>query len=147
MKNLLITLLVVMASCGEKQERKEGPMKPERALTEEMELSGSYVLAQLKSEEITSEDISLKIDEDRKEVMGNAGCNRFSAFYERDGNDINFQEPASTKMYCEGKMEREKEVINLFSEITGVQKDGEYIVFSSENGDPVFRAKKTKNRE
>lgn len=136
-----------MASCGDKQENKEDPMKPQRAVSEEMDLSGSYVLAQLKDEEITSEEISLKIDEKRKEVMGNAGCNRFSAQYERDGNNITFQEPASTKMFCEGKMEREKDIIDLFSTISGVQQEGRDIVFISENGDPVFRARKTNDRE
>jgi heat shock protein HslJ len=147
MKNLLLIILVFMTSCGDKQEKREDPMKPQRAVSEEMNLSGSYVLAQIRNEEITSEEISLKIDEKRKEVMGNAGCNRFSAQYERDGNNITFQEPASTKMFCEGKMEREKDIIELFATISGVQQDGRDIVFISENGDPVFRARKTNDRE
>lgn len=147
MKNFILILLVVMTSCGDKQEKKEDPMKPQRAISEDMDLSGSYVLAQLRNEDITSEEIRLRIDEDRQEIMGNAGCNRFSAQYERDGDTITFQDPVSTKMFCEGKMEREKEVIDLFSSITGVQQDGEHIIFTSENGDPVFRVKKTNERE
>jgi heat shock protein HslJ len=97
MKNLLLILLVVMTSCGDKQEKKEDPMQPQRAVSEEMDLSGSYVFAQLRDEEITSEEISLKIDEERKEVMGNAGCNRFSVQYERDGNNISFRSRQAQK--------------------------------------------------
>lgn len=122
-------------------------MQPQRAVTGEMDLTGSYVLSQLKGKDISFEQISLQIDTKRQEVRGNAGCNRFSVPYDKQGNEISFQEPVSTKMFCEGKMEREKEIIDLFSSITRVEQDGEKVIFLDENRDPVFRAQKTKNRE
>ncbi len=146
MKNIVLILLVFLASCGE-QKDKEGPMKPQRAVTGEMDLSGSYVISKLKGKDISFEQISLRIDTDRNEIMGNAGCNRFSIPYNLDGNEISFQEPVSTKMFCEGKMEREKEIMDLFSVITKIEMDKEIVIFIDENGDPVFRAKKTNDRE
>ncbi|MCM4160578.1 META domain-containing protein [Antarcticibacterium flavum] len=146
MKNMLLIFLVFMVSCGEQKDKKD-PMQPQRAVTGEMDLLGSYILSQLRGKDISFEQISLRIDTTRQEIMGNAGCNRFSIRYNATGKEISFQDPVSTKMFCEGKMEREKEIMDLFSTISSVEMDEENVIFLDDNGDPVFRAKKTNERE
>lgn len=147
MKYLMLLLVLFFFSCGDKQEQQEEPMKPKTGISEEMELSGSYVLKQLRKKDVASEDITMRMDEKRNEVMGNAGCNRFSARYERNGNEIVFQQPVSTKMFCEGKMEREQEIMDLFSEIAEVKEQGNNLIFISKSGETLITIEKTTNRE
>lgn len=54
----------------------------------------------------------LKFDEEDREITGKAFCNTISADYERMGdNQITFQEITSTKIYCEGVMDLENQMI------------------------------------
>lgn len=54
----------------------------------------------------------LKFDGDDLEVKGKAFCNTITADYERMGdNQVTFQEITSTKMYCDGVMDLENQMI------------------------------------
>lgn len=142
MRFLTLLFLMIFISCGDKKEQQEDPMKPKTGISEDMELSGSYVLRQLRNEDVSSEEITLNIDEERKEIMGNAGCNRFSARYEREGENIEIEQPVSTKMFCEGKMEREQEIIDLLTEISKVGEQENRLIFSSESGENILTVQK-----
>lgn len=55
----------------------------------------------------------LKFDGEDLEVAGKAFCNSIKADYERMGdNQITFQEITSTKMFCEGIMNLEEQMIS-----------------------------------
>ena len=54
----------------------------------------------------------LVFDGEDLEVKGKAFCNSISADYERMGDDqITFQEITSTKMYCDGVMDLENQMV------------------------------------
>ena len=54
----------------------------------------------------------LGFDGEDLEVKGKAFCNSISADYERMGDDqITFQEITSTKMYCDGVMDLENQMV------------------------------------
>ena len=54
----------------------------------------------------------LKFDGKDLEVRGKAFCNTITADYERMGdNQLTFQEITSTKMYCEGVMDLENQMV------------------------------------
>ena len=54
----------------------------------------------------------LKFDEEDRETQGKAFCNSISAEYERMGdNQITFDEVISTKMYCDGVMDLENQMV------------------------------------
>ena len=54
----------------------------------------------------------LKFDEEDREIQGRAFCNSITAEYERMGDaQITFQEVISTKMYCDGVMDLENQMI------------------------------------
>lgn len=142
---LLVFVLVVLSSCKDR-ENKENILQ-DHATYPGMELRGSYVLMQLRSEDLSSEEIILEIDEDKKELSGSIGCNRFSVRYERDGNQINFDEPVGTKAFCAGKMETEEEIYEVVSEISKVQEEGNELIFLSEDNEPLLRVQKTEASE
>jgi heat shock protein HslJ len=49
-------------------------------------------------------------DKDRK-IAGKAACNSIFADYELTGNKLSFSGIGSTKMYCEGLMDQENQII------------------------------------
>lgn len=138
---LLIVIVVVLSSCKDR-ENKENILQ-DHATYPGMELRGSYVIMQLRAEDISSEELILEIDEDKKELSGSTGCNRFSVRYERDGNKINFQKPVGTKAFCAGRMETEEEIYDVLSRISEVEQEGEELIFLSNDNEPLLRVQKT----
>lgn len=145
MKNFLFLFLIILISCGEKQDSKEDPMKPKTGISEDMKLSGSYFITQLANEDVSSEEINLTFDEKRKELRGNAGCNRFSAAFEKDGNKITFSDPVGTRMFCDGKMERENQVMELLPKIAEVRENEDNMIFLSNEGERLLTVQKNGN--
>ena len=47
------------------------------------------------------------LDIDAQKVSGNAGCNRFNGPIQVDGSTVKFGPLATTRMFCDGKMEAE----------------------------------------
>lgn len=145
MKNFLFLFLIIFLSCGEKAERDTNPMQPKTGIPGDLELSGSYFIKQLGEEDVSSEEIDLTFDQKRQELRGNAGCNRFSSAYKRDGNKISFSEPVGTRMFCDGKMEREGQVIKILPKITEVREKEDNLVFLSNQGEQLLTVEKNEN--
>ncbi|UJH92990.1 META domain-containing protein [Antarcticibacterium sp. 1MA-6-2] len=90
--------------------------------------------------------MDLTFDEKRKELRGNAGCNpRFSSGFERDGRKITFSEPVSTRMFCDGKMERENQVMEILPKITEMRKNEDNVIFLSNEGEQLLMVQKNGN--
>jgi heat shock protein HslJ len=45
-------------------------------------------------------------------ASGRASCNSFSAEYELKRNKVHFSNPVSTRMYCEGLMDKENQILS-----------------------------------
>lgn len=54
----------------------------------------------------------LKFDEKENRISGRAVCNSFFSSYKMEGDKISFSPIGSTKMYCEGSMEDEDQIIS-----------------------------------
>ena len=145
MKKLLITLLVILNSCGSNQERAENNDSIE--VTTPVKLHGYYLLSELKDKNVGGEDILFRFDSIKSEVAGNAGCNRFLSTYAHRERNIKFQPAVSTKMYCEGKMEREMEIIDLLPEVSEIIQQNEDILLLSEDNELLLKLKKTNKSE
>lgn len=57
------------------------------------------------------DDVFIKFNETELKVNGKSGCNSFFADFERSGSKIVFGTPGSTKMFCGGAMEQEKQLL------------------------------------
>ncbi len=64
----------------------------------------------------------IKFDEKENKISGKAACNSFFSEYEMIGQKITFSGIGSTKMYCEGIMDDENQII------TQLQKTSRYEV-------------------
>ena len=71
-----------------------------------------------------------------------AGCNNISGSYTIKGNTIDFGEPISTLMYCDGKMENESALISTLITTTNMSfKNGKLVLSNStstESFTPTF---------
>ena len=137
--------MVILNSCGSNQERAENNTEFEDRVPES--LHGYYLLSELKTENVSGEDILFRFDSIKSEVAGNAGCNRFLSTYVHREKNINFQPAVSTKMYCEGKMEREIEIIDLLPEVSEIIQQNEDVLLLSEENELLLKLKKTNRSE
>ncbi|QED38336.1 META domain-containing protein [Antarcticibacterium arcticum] len=144
MKKFMFALLILFYSCGSNQENKSGGEDNDLVSAENIELSGNYMIRNIRAENVASEKIELKFDSTRQEFSGNAGCNRFSSGYERSGIKVTFKPVVSTKMYCEGKMEMESAITEILPEITQMVLQNGELVFINENLDPLLTIEKIK---
>ena len=107
-------------------------------------LSGEYQLITLKDENVSSEDIYLKIDDKGESLMINAGCNVLRVDFIQENEYISFQPPLSTKMYCEGKMTYENTLNLILPDISEIQGREDKLVFLSEENEELLTVRKTK---
>lgn len=108
----------------------------------ELKLHGNYHLKELNLKDVSSEKMMLKFDSIQKSVSGYAGCNSFGAGFEHSAEKIKFTDAMSTEMYCEGKMEREKEIMDALPKISEVTTIKEQIVFYSGNNERLLTIQK-----
>ncbi len=145
MRNILIFLVAILISCGSNQEKVNYNGEFEAETT--TKLHGNYIVSDLKSTNVGGEGIILRFDSIKSEVVGNAGCNRFNSVYRHIDHSIKFQQAISTKMYCEGKMEREKEIIEILPEISEVIRQNEEVLLLSAENELLLKLNKTNRSE
>lgn len=142
---MLMVVFLILASCGNLQENGSEIQEPQTA--ENLLLDGNYLVMQVRSEDIASQEVVFLFNDKVKQLSANAGCNRFRASYDRTGKNITFEEAMSTKMYCEGKMQLENELISLLPHVSEIKKMGNEIGFYSEDNEQLLTLRKTGNRE
>lgn len=77
-----------------------------------------WLLTELNGKDISTveslKSISVLYSKDDKKVSGFAGCNSFTGSFEMNGSEISAT-LASTRMFCEGKMEIETEFLKVLN--------------------------------
>ncbi len=58
---------------------------------------------------------SARFNSDDGQVSGSAGCNHYFAVYELDGENLTIRDMGSTEMWCEGKMDQEREFMDILN--------------------------------
>jgi len=74
----------------------------------------------------------LKFDEKENKVSGKAVCNSFSSDYEMVGQKITFSGINSTKMYCEGIMDDENQIITQLQKTSRHEVKSDKLYFYDE---------------
>lgn len=100
MKHLILVISIfILKSCGSSQDVASA------ANTTNMKtnniISGTYVIEQLETSNITIHELTLEFDSKTNKVSGFAGCNRFFGTYSTNGNAISFSELGATRMMCQ----------------------------------------------
>lgn len=106
--SLAILLLIFTASCDETQ----------RVFNTagNVQLNGNYTINEVKGKSYTPKGLVMTFDALNKGINVTTECNNMFGTYTLDLYAINFSEMASTKKYCEEKMDAEKEIGEALSE-------------------------------
>lgn len=126
MKKIVFAFLaLVIASCGSSKEVIA-------------KLDGEYQLRTLDGEDISSEDLTFTFTPSENRVSGETTCNGFSAQYTQENNVLTIGRAMSTRMYCEGRMDKEQKIISSLEDVARVEKNGKDLVFYSTNKKRLF---------
>lgn len=71
---------------------------------------GVYTISTIAEKDYSGKALTLHFDTEHNSVHGTTDCNGISSAYEINGNQITFGPVMATKMYCEGKMDAEREL-------------------------------------
>jgi heat shock protein HslJ len=95
-----------------------------------------WMLVELNGKDISTVEsikpISVLFQKEGKKVSGFAGCNSFTGSYETDGATISAT-LASTRMFCEGKMEIETEFLKVLNTPYKHKVEGGHLYFRDKN--------------
>lgn len=73
----------------------------------------------------------IKFDEKENKISGKALCNSYFSDYEMIGQKITFSSVGSTKMYCEGMMDEENQIITQLQKTKRYEVKSDFLYFYS----------------
>ncbi len=87
--------------------------------------NGTYKVLTVGGESADDKEATFEINTEQNRISGTTGCNTFGNEFEVNGDKIEMSLARVTKMYCEGKMEFERDFLKNFSraEAFGYKKD------------------------
>jgi heat shock protein HslJ len=110
-------------------------------------LHGEYRVIEIDAEQSLENEIIFDFNPVGNRVSGNTGCNRFSANYSQQGNNLEFSTPMNTRKYCKGKMEVEKQILSSLEKASRLDRNGKEIVVYSNNDIPLMTLIKIEQSE
>jgi putative lipoprotein len=127
---ILAAALLLSASCAASPAAKEkdARMPIENTDWRLVELSGRNMT------QTPGRASTLRLVAEGRKAAGNAGCNRFGGTYALEGSGLRFSPLLSTKMYCEGAMEREHAFLAALSATTGYRIEGNNLLLLGPDG-------------
>lgn len=130
----LISLLgLLVVSC-------DTAKKPAEKITE-ANLSGTYRIVEILGKDYAEEGLIMEIETTTNTFNVKTPCNGVFGKFILDDSAIQFESVAATKMYCEGKMQPEKDLTAALTETVSLGKERAALVFySGENEKAVLRA-------
>lgn len=129
---LFVFAIILSASCANTAD----------TVTNEM-LDGDFKLTGIRGNSSSGEEIILNFNPIGNILSGSTGCNRFSANFHQDGNEIVITTPISTRKFCEGKMKTEQRILESLEEISKFTRTGNEFVFFSEGNQPLITLTKS----
>lgn len=118
MKTLVLFVMVAIASCT--------AIKPTSDLPKLGE--SNWTLTAIEQRAVSFGDrATVKFDEKENKIAGKAVCNSFFSEYEMIGNKITFTGVGSTKMYCEGVMDQENQIISNLQKTTRYEVKADFL--------------------
>lgn len=107
---ILTTILSFNLSCNSSKKSTE---------TKENEpLEGTFKVEMLQEKSVAEKELELTFNAEDNSFNGTTECNSIFGTYKAEGQKITFQPVGATKMYCEGKMESEKNIKEAFAKAT-----------------------------
>jgi len=99
-------------------------------------LTGSYTLVDMNGKTMVGNSMELIFNSNDNSIAGSSGCNKLFGSYTQDGDQLKFEGFGTTKMYCDGKMDLEREFIQGLTAVNSLaMADGMIIL---KNNDSVL---------
>lgn len=117
----IFILLSLMLSCNSsKQGSNNGKSQAS------LELNGNYKIVSLNGNEVADQGLELIFDAESKSINASSTCNKIFGSYSQTGSQLSFSAMGATKMYCEGRMQMEKDMTQGMTAVNSVklQEDG-----------------------
>ena len=100
---------------------------------QDLSLKGKWKVSKLIGIDSLTKSPTLTIDLEAKKISGNAGCNSYGGAFTIEGEQLKFETPFATKMYCTN-MKIEKAFFDCLQNTSHYQiENGKLKLFSSEN--------------
>ncbi len=85
--------------------------------------------------------VTIRFDSTAARAGGFAGCNQYSAAYTISGENVSFDAPIATRMFCEGFMDVETALLGVLERVTRYQvTDSTLTLYSADGPVAQFRA-------
>lgn len=95
------------------------------------ELNGSYTLVSMNGEDMTGNSMELSFNAAEKSVSGSSACNKLFGSFSLDGEQLSISGVGATKMYCDGKMDLEKEFLQGLQVANAIEFQGDQIMLKN----------------
>ena len=86
----------------------------------DMNLSGNYKVVSMNGQATTDQGLELIFDATTSRLNGSTGCNKVFGNFVQDASSLKIEALGSTKMFCEGRMELERQFLQGLTAIDGV---------------------------
>ena len=106
--------------------------------------SQRFKVTQLGGEDFSDKEISFKIDRDKNNLTGNAGCNSFGTDFTINNDSISLGNTRVTRKYCEGKMETEHRFLRDLNQVATFLIDEDRLELNDKNGENLIIAEQIK---
>lgn len=137
---LVFSVLFLTTSCDETQKVIN--------TASNVQLNGNYTINSVKEKSYTPKELVITFDALNKSVNATTECNNLFGSYTIDLYVLSFNPLASTKMYCEGKMDAEKEIAEALEETGSYTiENGILILYSKNDRSQLLKATKVRNNE
>jgi heat shock protein HslJ len=120
MKIFALSILLLGLSCNSTKKT----MTMEEAMTE---LSGVFTINELGGKNVSDQSMTLSLDPETAAMQGASSCNKLFGKYYAEGDSVSFTGMGSTKMYCEGKMDTEKDYMQALQAVNKFKIKGSTI--------------------
>lgn len=136
MKNLLritmMAIVIVFASCDSS--------KKTAKTAENVSLDGVYAIANVKGKTMSEKGLELTFNAESNSFSGTTECNGISGTYTINDKSITFGPIVATRMYCEGKMDTEKNISDALSKASLYRIENNLLVFLDRENNVLLSA-------
>lgn len=134
---LLASIFILTTSCDE--------TKKVINTASNVQLNGDYTINTINEKNYTPKGLVLTFDALNKAVNATTECNSMFGTYTLELYALNFAPIASTRMYCEGKMDAEKEIGQALAETGSYTiENGVLTLFSKNDRSQLLTATKVR---
>lgn len=133
LKLLSLVFVTLLFSCKCSKE-KTGQMKTLE--------SGMFNVVSIAGNDVSQDNVTMKIDLEANRISGNGGCNDYSADFKVDGKTIDMGFARATRMICKNKMDVESSFFKGLKDVKTYSYDGKMLQLKSEEGKTLITAKK-----